>query len=105
MGACNAGIAAGKLDILPRPRRKDQPKNYLLRNKQHWWLNQPALDRYFYSVGKLAPNWLHVTELLQTHHLFCGEETVHDMPGILVSRDWCDQFWGDYDSQLAREIG
>lgn len=105
MGACNDAIVAGKLDILPRPRRKDQPKNYLLRNKQHWWLNQTALDRYFYNAGKLAPNWLAIIELLQTQRLFCGEESVHDMPGILVAREWCDQFWGDYDSQPAREIG
>lgn len=105
MGACNSAITAGKLVVLPRPRRKDQPKTYLLRNKQHWWLNQTAIDRYCYSAGKLAPNWLSVIELLQTNHLFCGEDTVHDMPGILVSREWCDQFWSDYGQPPAREIG
>lgn len=105
MSVCNDAILAGKLDVLPRPRRKDQPRNYLLRNKNNWWLNQPAIDRYFYSVGKLAPNWSAVTELLQKNHLLCGEETIHETPGILVNREWCDQFWSDYNPQSVRETG
>jgi hypothetical protein len=105
MGAVNQALTVGQLDILPRPRRKDQPRNYLLRNKQHWWLNQHAIDRYFYSTGKLAPNWLSVQELLETNRLFCGTNTVHNMLGILVHREWGDRFWSDYRPDQAKDLG
>lgn len=105
MTAINQAITDGHIDVLPRPRRKDQPRNYLLRNKQHWWLNQHAIDRYFYSNGKLVPNWLAIQELLETNHLLCGNNTVHNMPGLLVRRDWCDRFWSDYRPEQAKDLG
>lgn len=101
----SAGIADGKLDVLPRPRQKNQPKNYILRNKQHWWLPQCAIDSYFYSAGKLAPNWTTVLELLEQRQLLCGEETVHNTHGFLIRRDWCDNFWNNTEPTRAQDIG
>lgn len=105
MGGINRALLGGQLDILPRPRRKDQPKNYLLRQKLHWWLNEQAIDRYFYSAGKLAPNWLSIRDLLEANQLLLGEETVNNMNGVLVRRDWCDRFWSDYNTEEARDFG
>ena len=104
MEVVNLGILAGKLDVLPRPRRKDQTGNYLLRNKQHWWLNQRALERYCVSAGGIAPNWSVVSDLLAREGVLCGEQTVHTMPGFLVKKDWCDHYWSDYTHD-ARELG
>lgn len=103
--AVNLGLTAGKLDILPRPRRKDQSGAYLLRNKQHWWLNQKAIDRYCISVGNAAPNWTALTTLFDEHGLLRGEEIIHNMPGLLIDKTWCDQFWTDYTAPDARNLG
>lgn len=105
MEAVNTGIEAGKLSVLPRPRSKEQDKSFLLRNKQHWWLNQRSIDRYCVSVGGIAPNWLAIADLLERDGLLCGDEAVHGMPGLLVRKDWCDQFWGDLHSADAKESG
>jgi hypothetical protein len=104
MRAVNLGITSGKLDILPRPRRRDQAGNYVLRQKTHWWLNQRAIERYCVAVGGIGPNWAAVTELLQREGLLQGEQLTHDMPGLLVNKDWCDRFWSDYTTD-AREFG
>lgn len=104
MAAINMGITAGKLDVLPRPRRKDQSSGYLLRQKTSWWLNQKAIDRYCISAGGMIPNWSAVTELLAQHGLLKDEQIVQGMPGLLVDRDWCDSFWSDYTAD-ARELG
>lgn len=104
MAAINLGITSGALDVLPRPRRKDQSSNYLLRQKTSWWLNQKAIDRYCISAGGVIPNWAAVTELLAHHGLLNDEQIVHGMPGLLVNRDWCDSFWSDYTAD-ARELG
>lgn len=105
MAGINQALLAEQLDILPRPRRKDQPKNYLLRQKRHWWLNEQALDRYFYSAGKLVPNWLAIRDLLEANQLLLGDETVNNMNGVLVRRDWCDRFWSDYSAAESRDFG
>lgn len=104
MDAVNLGIVGGKLDVLPRPRRRDQSKAFLLRNKQHWWLNQRAIERYCVSAGGIGPNWATIVEALKSDGLLCGDQTVHDMPGLLVNKDWCDRFWSDYTTD-ARELG
>lgn len=105
MEAVNTGLTAGKLDILPRPRRKDQSSAYLLRNKRHWWLNQKAIDRYCISVASVAPNWPALTAILDKQGLLGGEELVHNMPGLLVNKNWCDQFWTDYAAPAAQNLG
>lgn len=105
MEVVNLGIIAGSLDVIPRPRKKDQPPNYLLRNKQHWWLNQKAIDRYCVSAGGVAPNWLAVTQLLEQTGAYRGTAAVHHMTGLLVDKDFCDRFWSDYNSPDSRALG
>ncbi|NBT75291.1 MAG: hypothetical protein EBT15_04850 [Betaproteobacteria bacterium] len=97
-------VQDGKLDVLPQARKADQPTNYLLRKKDHWWLNQKAIDRYFYNGKALPPNWLHIVDLLTANNVFVGDEAVRNLPGILVSSAWCDQYLLP-NLDLAREIG
>jgi len=104
LAAVYAGIQTGKIDVLPQPRKKDQPTNYILRKKEHWWLNQRAIDRYFYSCKALPPNWLQIVEQLTANDAFKGEAIVHGMPGILVTTELCDQYLLS-DLNAAREIG
>lgn len=104
MEVVDLGITAGKLDVIPRPRRKDQPGNFLLRNKQHWWLNQKAIDRYCVAVGGISPNWPAVTQVFERAGVYRGADTVHNMHGILVDKDFCDRFWSDYNAN-ARALG
>lgn len=105
MQEINHAIQAGKLDVLPRPRRKDQPGNYILRQKENCWLNRKAIDRYFYNGKSATPNWLGIVELLANAGVFSGEEVIQGMPGILVNEQWCNQFWTDDFNSTARDIG
>jgi hypothetical protein len=100
----NHGVQAGKLDVLPRPRHKDQPCNYILRQKENYWLNRKAVDRYFYNGKSVAPNWLGIIDLLANAGVFAGEEIIQGIPGILVNEKWCSQFWTD-EHNSARDIG
>jgi len=97
-------VQTGALAVLPRPRRADQPGNYLVRKTAHWWLNQRAIDRYFYDRKALAPNWLWLVKLLARRGVFGGEEAVRNLPGILVDSNWCDKYLLPA-ADLARDIG
>jgi hypothetical protein len=97
-------VQTGKIDVLPKPRRADQQTNYFVRKKDSWWLNQRAIERYFYGGKALPPNWLHVVQLLTANGVFEGDEAVRNLPGILVNTAWCDQYLlPDFD--VARGIG
>ena len=106
MGVVDGALNAGKLDILPRPRRKDQAKSFLLRNKTHWWLNQRAIERYCIATGGgVSPNWPTTVECLERAGVLRGENNVHNMPGLLVDREWADRFWSDYAAPDQKELG
>lgn len=98
-------ITAGKIKVLPTPRQGKQASNYILRKKTHWWLNRRALDRYFYNARSIAPNWLTIIDLLQKDNVYAGEEVVHNMSGILITADWCDQFLFPAGESLEKETG
>lgn len=101
----NRAVQADKLVVIPRPRRRDQPKNYLLRQKEHWWLNRRAIEHYFAGCKTIPPNWLAIIDLMVAEGVYAGDETIQTLPGILVAARWCDQFWEDHDSAPCREIG
>lgn len=105
MTEINEAILAGKIDVLPQPRTSKQAKNYVLCRKDHWWLNQQAIDRYFYSVRAASPNWLAVIELLQQDGVYTGEEIIHNMSGVLVKSNWCERFYTTNNTLSAKEIG
>lgn len=100
----NRAITAEKIAVLPRPRNKTQAGNYVLRNKEHWWLNQKALDEYLAQTG-IVPNWNALLNCFTKQGVFCGEENVHGMPGLLIKRAWCDTFWSDYSDSAAKDAG
>jgi len=87
---CVRGLAeTGVLDILPRPRRKDQPNNYMLLTNKNLWINQKAIDRFFQHKAGLTWNWLEITTALSKQGVFMGEEILHNnLPGFLISADW-----------------
>ena len=97
-------VQTGALAVLPRARKVGQPGNYIVRKKTHWWLNQRAIDRYFYDQKAIAPNWLWLVKLLTRRGVFGGEEAVRNLPGILVDSSWCDQYLLPA-ADLARDIG
>jgi hypothetical protein len=101
----NNAIAAGKIGLLPVPRQGKQPGDYILRKKTHWWLNRRAIDRYFYSARSITPNWLAIIDLLQKDNVYAGEDVVHNMTGILIRADWCDQFLFPAGESLDKETG
>lgn len=105
MQELNRAICAGKIDVIPRPRRRDQPSNYVLRQKEHWWLNRRAVDNYMNNHKNIPPNWLAVIDLMATAGVFAGDEVVQKLPGIRVAAEWCDQFWDNGTSSFKRETG
>jgi hypothetical protein len=98
-------FSSGKIAILPQARRKDQPKNYILQKKEHWWLNRTAIDRYFYVARSVAPNWMAVVDLLQQNGVYMGDQTIHNMAGVFVNSDWCQQFWSAQENKVDKETG
>jgi hypothetical protein len=86
----DAAVQEGGLDVLPRPRRNDQPKNYLLRQKTTWWFNKRGIDNYFKLNRSVPPNWLEIVNLLTENGAFAGEQAIQNMPGFLVTNAWCD---------------
>jgi len=101
----NRAISAEKLTVLPVPRNSRQTNDYILRKKDHWWLNRRAIDRYFYTERSVGPNWLAIIDLLQQDGVYAGEEVVHNMQGVLVNKDWCDQFLIPSGESLEKETG
>jgi hypothetical protein len=104
MRVLNQAINEGKIDVLPRPRHKTQLKNYVVRGKKHWWLNKQAFDQYFGRAGIVA-NWNALLNCFTQEGVFLGEETIHGMYGLLIERKWCDNFWSDYQSKPAQDVG
>lgn len=102
--ALQNAFAAKKLHVLPQPRLRSQPRNFILQKKDCWWVNRNAIDRYFYLARSVAPNWLAVVDLMQQDGIYIGEQTIHNMVGFLVNRDWCEQFWRD-DNYIDQETG
>lgn len=101
----NYAVANNKLTVLPQPRNAHQNSQYLLRQKNCWWLNRKAVDRYFDKEQAINPNWLQIVTNLQTEGVYTGEEVVQNMHGIFVSAEWCDQFFDGFTPSLEKEIG
>lgn len=85
-------IAQKNLDVLPRPRRKDQPQNYLLKTAETYWINEPALSRRFVEMCGLAPDWVFVREALERAGVYRGQHTVHTYRGFYVDANWFMNF-------------
>lgn len=105
MEELNYAFSSEKIAILPQARRKDQPKNYILQKKEHWWLNRTAIDRYFYTARSVTPNWMAVIDLLQQNGVYMGDQTIHNMAGIFVNSDWCQQFRSAQENRTDKETG
>lgn len=101
MAEINSAILAGKIAVLPQPRNSRQSGDYILQKKTHWWLNQRAIDRYFYRARCIGPNWSVIVSLLQKKGVYTGEEVIHNMAGINVQADWCEMFYSS--PQLAEK--
>jgi hypothetical protein len=104
MRALVAGIESGELNLLPRPRRRDQPNDYLLRRKTTWWLNQRAVDAYLKTDKNVDLNWTAIINLMSQEGVFHGEEEIHNLSGIVIAAAWCDQFYRPTDF-TTQELG
>lgn len=105
MTEINNAIFGGKIAALPQPRNSRQSGDYILQKKEHWWLNQRAIDRYFYRARCVGPNWSAVVGLLQQEGVYAGEEVIHNMAGINVQADWCELFYSSPALSSKKEIG
>lgn len=85
-------IQNGEIDVLPRPRKKEQAQNYVLKNDKYWWINTHFLTRKFTERCGLAPNWLFVQNALDTLRVFLGQNTIHHMAGFNVNAEWANSF-------------
>lgn len=101
----NKAFATGCIDLLPVPRGRKQANNYVVRRADYWWINRRAVDRYFYNRQSIAPNWLGILNLFEHHNICGGEEVIHNMRGILVKTDWCDQFYTPPTRRADKETG
>ena len=98
-------ILTEKIAVLPAPRKSKQASNYLIRRRDNWWLNRRAVDRYFYNTRSVIPNWLAIIDLLQQEGVYTGEDVVHNMHGVLIDTNWCDQFLMPLEPSSEKETG
>jgi hypothetical protein len=85
-------IAQKNIDVLPRPRRKDQAQNYILKNAETYWINESALSRRFVEMCGLAPDWVFVREALENLGVCPGQHTVLTYRGFYVDANWFTNF-------------
>lgn len=87
-----AEIENGEIDVLPRPRNKEQPQNYVLKNDKFWWINEQILNRRFSETCGLTPNWTFVRTALDTMNVFLGQNTIQGAAGFNVNSEWASSF-------------
>ena len=95
-------VQHNKINILPHPRKRRQPTNYLLQQHDTIWLNKLAIDTYFEKMRSPIPNWQQILSLLRKRGLYLGENTVNNVGGFLVPATW---FLNKQTPQQLREIG
>ena len=105
MTELNRAINAQELDIIPRPRQKNQPQNYIIRDGDSWWLNRKAIDRYFNSVSGPSPNWNSLADCFARDGVLRSEKMLHYNSWLLIDRNWCDKFWTNYGDVKSQEAG
>lgn len=98
--ALKNAIKEEALDVLPRPRRRDQPRNYLLQQKNTWWLNRRAIDNYFKNRRSIPLNWIEIVNLWAENGVTAEEVSIHGMHGYAVDRSWCDAHILDADAHI-----
>lgn len=103
--AIGRAIAHGKIVVLPAPRRRDQARNYIVKQPDRYWVNRHAVDMYFCAEKSPPPNWHTIIELLMSEGVYNGEQTIQNMSGIVVNDAWCDRFWRDTSARKQTEIG
>jgi hypothetical protein len=92
MTELNNAITAGDIAVLPRPRTSKQNQSYVVRNRQHWWLNRKAINNYLEQKSGIVPNWNALLNCFVKQGVFAGESTINKLNGLLLRRDWCDTF-------------
>jgi hypothetical protein len=92
MTELNIAITAGDIAVLPRPRTSKQNQSYVIRNRQHWWLNRKAINNYLEQKSGIVPNWNALLNCFVKQGVFAGESTINKLNGLLLRRDWCDTF-------------
>ena len=105
MQELNNAITAGEIAILPRPRTRKQSHNYIIRNRQHWWLNKKAVNNYLVQKTGIVPNWNALLNCFVKHGVFNGESTIGKLNGLLLRRDWCDTFRDQNNDQEIKNVG
>lgn len=99
----NAAINDGELSLMPQPKNANQRGDFLLRNKQHWWINKKAVTRYFHRKTSIAPNWAALLNCFVQQGVFSGEKAINDLPGFLLDKSWCDDLRAGQPSFVAKK--
>ena len=92
MRELNNAITAGDIAVMPRPRTTKQNSSYVIRNRQHWWLNRKAINDYLEQKGGIVPNWSALLNCFVKQGVFAGDRQINKLNGALIRRDWCDTF-------------
>ena len=103
MREINNAITAERIAVLPRPRFQRQNPDYLIRDKNAWWLNKKAIDKYLKSAG-VVPDWNALINCFTQQGVFIGETVIQNMSGLLIDKSWCDAFWSDYKNITKKRV-
>lgn len=102
----NTAINNGELALLPHPRQTNQKTDFIIRNKQHWWINKKAVTVYLHNKTGIAPNWAALLNCFVQQGVFSGEKTINNLPGFLLDKSWCDDLRaGNPDFVAQKYVG
>jgi len=98
-------ISNGDISVLPKPRNSKQNPSYVIRNRQNWWLNKKAVNKYLEQKSGIVPNWNALLNCFVKQGVFNGETTINNLNGFALRRDWCDTFREEPTELDAKNVG
>lgn len=102
----NNAITDGDIALLPQPRKSNQRYDFLIRNKQHWWINKKAVNTYLQRKTGIAPNWNALLNCFENAGVFAGEKTINNLSGFLLNKSWCDGLRiAEPEPELKKNVG
>ena len=101
----NNAIDNGEISVLPHPRNSRQPKDFIIRNRQHWWIGKKTIQEYYKRQTSIAPNWQALLNCFAQHGVLVGEREINKASGCLLQKAWCDNFRNAENPTEEKQVG
>lgn len=101
----NAALDTGEIALLPQPRHGRQPKDFIIRNRQHWWIGKAAIQGYYKRKIGIAPYWPALLNCFGRSGILVAEKEINNAAGCLLQKSWCDNFRAAEKERAEKNAG